>query len=135
MLARLHLGTLATKHSRKALKLALQSLPIEFNRTYEDALRRINDQNKDDALLAEKVLLWVTYASNPLTLIELQHAIAAMDLAIEETEFDDEDLPDGDILISVCAGYVFNHFLSCENHVHLRHHNSKCRRHDRRLIS
>lgn len=134
-MARLHLGTLATKHSRKALKLALQSLPIEFNRTYEDALQRINDQNKDDALLAESVLLWVTYASNPLTLIELQHAIAAMDLVIEETEFDDEDLPDGDILVSVCAGYVFYYFLFCQNHDASSRSYSECRRHDRGLIS
>ena len=74
-----------------------------MNRTYEEALQRINDQNKDDALLAENVLLWVTYASNPLTLGELQHAFAAMDL-VDETELDDEDLPDGDILVSVCAG-------------------------------
>ena len=119
-MARLHLATLATKHSRKTLKLALQSLPIEFNRTYEDALQRINDQNKDDALLAESVLLWVTYASNPLTLIELQYAIAAMDLVTEDTQFDDEDLADGDILISVCAGYVFHRFCFARTTMHLQ---------------
>ena len=101
-MAQLHLSTIATKHSRKALKLALQTLPIELYRTYDEALQRINDQNKEDSSLAKKVLLWVSHALNPLTLIELQHAVAAMDLD-EENEV---DLPDGQILISVCAGWV-----------------------------
>ncbi|KAL8910022.1 MAG: hypothetical protein Q9171_004682 [Xanthocarpia ochracea] len=105
LLARLHLGALATKHTRKALRSALQSLPIEVDRTYEETLRRINDQNHDDVSLAKQVLVWVFHARNPLTLKELQHAIAAIHLD-GETDIDDEDLPDGDILVSVCAGII-----------------------------
>ena len=105
LLAQLHLGTIATKHSRKALKSALQTLPVELYRTYAEALQRIDDQNKEDSSLAKNVLMWVSHALNPLTLIELQHAIAAMDLE-EDKELDEEDLPDSEILISVCAGWV-----------------------------
>ncbi|KAL8787605.1 MAG: hypothetical protein Q9195_007693 [Heterodermia aff. obscurata] len=105
LLAQLHLGTIATKHSRKALKLALQTLPVELNRTYEDAMQRIDDQSKEDSSLARDVLLWVSQALNPLTLKELQHALAAMNLA-EDKELDQEDLPDSQIVISVCAGLV-----------------------------
>ena len=99
----MHLGTLVSKHSRKALKLALQNLPIELDKTYEETLHRISSQTADDAFLAQTVLLWISQASRPMTLQELQHGIAAMDLE-ERTELDDEDLPDGDILVSVCAG-------------------------------
>ena len=102
-MAQLHLGTIATKHSRKALKLAIQILPVELYRTYEETLQRIDDQNKEDSSLAKKVLLWVSHTLNPLTLIELQHAVAAMTLA-EENELDEEDLLDSQTLISVCAG-------------------------------
>ncbi|KAL8766351.1 MAG: hypothetical protein Q9209_006878 [Squamulea sp. 1 TL-2023] len=105
LLAQLHVGALATKHSRKAIRSALQSLPAELDNTYNEALQRINDQNREDAALAKKVLLWAFLASNPLTVVELQHAIGTMSLD-NETELDEEDLPNADILISVCAGIV-----------------------------
>ncbi|KAL8858999.1 MAG: hypothetical protein Q9178_004480 [Gyalolechia marmorata] len=105
LLAKLHLGALATKHTRKALRSALQSLPIEVDRTYKETLRRINDQNHDDISLAKQVLMWVFHARDPLTLIELQHAIATISLD-GETDIDDDDLPDEDILVSVCAGII-----------------------------
>ncbi len=110
LLARLHLGALATKPTRRALRSALQSLPTELDRTYEETLGRINDQNRDDVFLAKQVLVWVFHATNPLTLIELQHAIAAISLD-GETDIDDEDLPDEDILVSVCAGWVCLYLL------------------------
>ncbi|KAL8964937.1 MAG: hypothetical protein Q9183_004127, partial [Haloplaca sp. 2 TL-2023] len=85
LLAQLHLSALATKHTRRALRASVENLPIEIDQTYESTLQRIDDQNQDDASLAKK------------------HAIAAMDLD-GRTEIDDEDLPDEDIMISVCAG-------------------------------
>ena len=102
-MAQLHLAALAAKHTRKALRLSLQNLPKELDATYEEALQRIYDQNREDASLAEQVLMWISYALDPLTSIQLQHAVASLDL---ETgmNIDDEDLPDGDILILVCAG-------------------------------
>lgn len=60
LLAQLHIGALATKNTRKALRSALQFLPIELNTTYDDALYRINDQNNEDASLAKNVLMWVS---------------------------------------------------------------------------
>ncbi|KAL8966269.1 MAG: hypothetical protein Q9183_003446, partial [Haloplaca sp. 2 TL-2023] len=103
LLAQLHISALATKHTRRALGASIESLPIEIDETYESTLRRINDQNPDDASLAKKVLMWVIHTSRPLTLAEIQNAIAAMDLE-GRTEIDDGDLPDEDIMISVCAG-------------------------------
>ncbi|KAL8785217.1 MAG: hypothetical protein Q9213_003486 [Squamulea squamosa] len=105
LLAQLHVGALATKHTRKAIRSALQSLPAELDNTYDEALQRINDQNHEDAALAKNALLWAVLASNPLTVVELQHAIGTMSLD-NEIELDEEDLPDADILISVCAGII-----------------------------
>ena len=56
-------------------------------------------------LLAEKVLSWISFSVRPLTVSELQHAIAIMDHERGET-LDHESLIDEDILISVCAGLV-----------------------------
>jgi hypothetical protein len=70
---------------------------------YEEAMRRIESQNSDDKQLAERVLLWITFALKPLTLKELQHALA---VEPDETDLDEEDLPDEELLASVCAGLV-----------------------------
>ncbi|KAG6986548.1 hypothetical protein G7Y79_00078g100020 [Physcia stellaris] len=105
LLAQLHLAALAAKHTRKALRLSLQNLPKELDTTYKEALQRIYDQNREDASLAEQVLMWVSYAASPLTITQLQHAVASLDLETG-VDIDDEDLPDEDILISVCAGLV-----------------------------
>ena len=93
------------KHTRKALRSGLQSLPTQLDLTYEEALQRIHDQNKEDASLAKQVLMWISHAMDPLTISELQHAIAIMGLE-KGTELGEDDLPDEDVLSSVCAGYV-----------------------------
>ncbi|KAI4092894.1 MAG: hypothetical protein L6R37_007496 [Teloschistes peruensis] len=71
LLAQLHIGALATKNTRKALRSALQFLPIELNTTYDDALYRINDQNNEDASLAKNVLILTQISSDGYTPIHL----------------------------------------------------------------
>ena len=92
-----------SKNNRKAIRDALEHLPKGLDSTYAEAMTRIDKQNRDDRDLAENVLSWISYAVRPLSITELQHA-----LAIEKghTEIDLEALPDEEILISVCAGMV-----------------------------
>jgi ankyrin repeat protein len=73
---------------------------------YDEALERIFSQNRDDALLAERVLSWISFAERPLSVTEVQHAIAVLNLGEDETQIDEEGLPDEDLLIAVCAGVV-----------------------------
>jgi hypothetical protein len=70
---------------------------------YEQAMERINGQKKGLQLLANNVLLWITCAKRPLTIIELQHAIA---VETGEPELDEDNLPEADNMVSVCAGLV-----------------------------
>ena len=69
-------------------------------------MQRIYEQDKDDASLAEKTLSWVTFALRPLTVSELQHAIATMYLENEDNDVFDDDLPDEEIILAVCAGLL-----------------------------
>ncbi|KAI9777066.1 MAG: hypothetical protein M1839_009117 [Geoglossum umbratile] len=103
LLAELHLDSLASKQNRRAIRLALQNLPEGLDDTYDAVIQRICSQHKDDAHLAKQVLSWVCYTFRPLTVQEIQQA-----LAVEpgEAELDKEAVPDEDILISVCAGIV-----------------------------
>jgi ankyrin repeat protein len=97
------MDSLAKKHNRRDIRKALESLPKELDDTYNEAMRRISNQDEEDAKLAERVLSWISYAFRPLTIIEVQHA-----LAVEpgNADFDGDALPDEDVLVSVCAGLV-----------------------------
>ena len=68
--------SLSTKLSIKALKKAIENLPHELNDLYNDALRRIDAQNEDDREVASSLLRWDAYAYRPLTIRELEEALA-----------------------------------------------------------
>ena len=95
--------SLATKTTRKALLCALESLPAELDKTYDEALQRIRGQKEEFVSLAEDVLLWVVFAVEPLTIVELQHAIAPASLG-GKIDIGDEDLTDPETLLDVCGG-------------------------------
>jgi hypothetical protein len=103
LLARLHMDSLVTKATRKAVREALKTLPKELESTYDEAMQRIRSQNDDDKQLAERVLCWISFAFRSLTLNELQHALA---VELGESELDEENIPDEELLTSLCAGLV-----------------------------
>jgi ankyrin repeat protein len=78
-------------------KLAVLSL------AYEQVMERINGQQAGFQLLAMNVLSWITCARIPLTISELQHAIA---VEVGETKLDNDNLPEIEDMVSVCAGLV-----------------------------
>ncbi|KAH0562942.1 hypothetical protein GP486_002488 [Trichoglossum hirsutum] len=103
LLARLHMETLARKATRRDLKVAVKALPRELDSVYGEAIQRIRNQDEGDIQLAKQVLFWITFARRPLRLLELQHALA---IEVDDTDLDEDALPDGEILTSVCAGLV-----------------------------
>ena len=102
-MAQLHIGSLAEKNNLRALRGALQNLPTELDKTYDEAMSRIWHQRPDDVELAEQVLGWISYAQRPLTVTELQ---CALTITPESTDIDDEAVTNEEFLISVCAGLV-----------------------------
>jgi Ankyrin repeats (3 copies) len=70
---------------------------------YKEAMERIQGQVADSQELAKQVLSWIACAKTPLTTLELRHALA---VEIGEPELDEENLPDVEDIISVCAGLV-----------------------------
>ena len=66
-------------------------------------MERIEDQVADSQELARQVLSWIVCAKRPLTTLELQHALA---VEIGEPELDEENLPEIEDMVSVCAGLV-----------------------------
>ncbi|KAI0196461.1 hypothetical protein F4808DRAFT_305556 [Astrocystis sublimbata] len=106
LLAQLHFASLLGKDTPKAIRTALQKLATGSN-TYEsaygNAMERIQEQIPEQAKRAKQVLLWITCASRPLTKLELQNALA---VEPDEPEFDEDNLPQIEDVLSVCAGLV-----------------------------
>ncbi|KAJ6579081.1 ankyrin repeat domain-containing protein [Mycena vulgaris] len=103
LLAKLHIESLATKNTIKAIREALQHLPTNLQQTYDEAMERIKLQREEDRELGLLALTWVSNAKRLLSVSELREA-----LAIEEnsTFLDLDNLLDIDMILSVCAGLI-----------------------------
>ncbi|KAJ7241278.1 ankyrin repeat-containing domain protein [Mycena rebaudengoi] len=103
LLAKLHIDSLTTKSTVKAVRDALQNLPEDLEHTYDEAMDRIEAQNKDDREIARRTLMWIANAKRPLTVFELQEALA---IGTESKTLDADGLLDSEIILSVCVGLV-----------------------------
>jgi ankyrin repeat protein len=66
-------------------------------------MERVNGQKAGLQELAIQVLSWITCAKRPLTILELQHALA---VEADEPDIDEENLPEVEDMVAVCAGLV-----------------------------
>ncbi|OBT72674.1 hypothetical protein VF21_08561 [Pseudogymnoascus sp. 05NY08] len=106
LLAQLHLESLIGKRSPKTLREALKRLPTgseAYDYAYKEAMERIEGQLADSQELAKQSLAWITCSKRPLTTLELQHALA---VEIGQSSLDEENLPEIEDIVSVCAGLV-----------------------------
>lgn len=103
MAARLHVDSLSTKTSIKKLKDALENLSTDLNVQYNEAISRIEEQNSDYRILAEKALRWVAYTYRPLKVEALQEALA---IELEDLDFDVEAIQPIGLILDVCAGLL-----------------------------
>jgi ankyrin repeat protein len=95
--------SLAQKHTRRAVREALENLPKGLDEMYDNVLGRIYNQDEEDVQLAKKLLSWVSYALRPLTVTELQHALATEP---DDRKIDKEAILDASLMLSVCAGIM-----------------------------
>ncbi|KAJ5159576.1 uncharacterized protein N7482_006580 [Penicillium canariense] len=103
LLARLHLDSLQGKMSPKKIINELHTLPAGLDAAYEEAIKRIESQMPDQSKTAKDALSWIVCAARPLTPLELQHALG---IEIGEPCLDEENLPEIQDIVSVCAGLV-----------------------------
>jgi hypothetical protein len=64
---------------------------------------RIEGQLQDQEELAKQVLSWITCAKRPLTILELQHALA---IKVGDSKLDEENLSQIKDIVSVYASLV-----------------------------
>lgn len=103
------MDALASKILPGDIKITLQNLRKlphggeALTTLYEQAMRRINDQEENCRLLAHKTLSWITLAKRPLATLELQHALAVRSYSVD---FDEAFVPEIEDIVSVCAGLI-----------------------------
>ncbi|KAL8906512.1 MAG: hypothetical protein Q9207_001998 [Kuettlingeria erythrocarpa] len=105
LLARLHVESLASAAalSIRHVRNRLQTLPSSLEATYDEAMQRITAQEPDRQKVALKTLAWISYAFRPLSLKELQHAVA---IEPGDRELDEDLIMDGSNITAFCAGLV-----------------------------
>ncbi|KAL3301367.1 ankyrin repeat protein [Colletotrichum asianum] len=108
LLAQLCLDSLKDQTSMREIRIALaafkqQNGPHALDHAYDQAVGRIRSQPRNLHQLATKFICWITHAIEPLTISELQHA-----LAVEpgDTDLDFSGWRGADVILSVCAGLV-----------------------------
>ncbi|KAL6701697.1 hypothetical protein J3F84DRAFT_392180 [Trichoderma pleuroticola] len=115
LLARLYAGFLEDQTTLKALRAALKRFQKyrkhegEDHRlklladAYDQTMERVESQKPGFRQLALHALSWITFARRPLTVLELQTALG---VEIDEHGIDEENIPQIEEIISVCAGLV-----------------------------
>ncbi|XHG08763.1 hypothetical protein AWENTII_011856 [Aspergillus wentii] len=108
LVAWLYLHSFKDKTTIGQARIALEKPPSGSNlydRMYGDAMERI--QCKMDGLkdLAMRVLLWVFLATQPVTVLELQHALALAGDR-DASVFNHEHMTDAELITSMCSGLV-----------------------------
>lgn len=112
-LVELHLQSLVGKTSPKALRNALHGLTVAedpYGSAYSEAMERIEGQVAGHKQLAMRVLSWIVYARRPLTILELQQALA---VEVGACDLDRDNLDDIQLMVSTCAGLVTVDSPSC----------------------
>ncbi|KAL7957331.1 ankyrin repeat-containing domain protein [Trichoderma compactum] len=106
LVAQFHLDSLKGKTKPKEIITALQNLATgsdAYQQIYTKTMERIIGQYKEQTQLAKSVLSWLTFAKAPMRVPELRHALG---VEHRETAFDERNMPDIELMVSVCAGLV-----------------------------
>ncbi|CEI63859.1 unnamed protein product [Fusarium venenatum] len=106
LLAELHLRSLKNKKSPKALRSSLAKLSVgsdAYDSAYQDAMTRIAGLGSESEELAKQALLIITFAREPLRTEDLSYALS---VEPDSENIDDENVPDIEDIVGVCAGLI-----------------------------
>ena len=95
---------LAKRWTKSDFRQAVSRVPNTLDRVYDEAIERIDQQDKEEVELAHKILMWISHSFRPLKVLELRYALAMVP-GIQE--LNEEALPYEDDLVAVCAGLVY----------------------------
>ncbi|KAJ5731300.1 ankyrin repeat-containing protein [Penicillium malachiteum] len=115
LLAQIYIASLEDKLTTNAIRRSLTNFKKQdrssneeqkteiLAHAYDPVMERIGKQQTGLKQLAVKVLSWITCATRPLRASELRYAVA---IKHGESQFDEEDMPHIEDMVSVCMGLI-----------------------------
>lgn len=97
------MDSLSRKDNRRDLRRALSDLKDDLDPAYDDLIRRVYTQGHQKVRRAEQIIGWIAFAIRPLTVAEIQTALA---IEFNDKDLDEQAYPDINFLVSACAGIV-----------------------------
>jgi hypothetical protein len=94
------------KRTVREIRCALEGLPKGINQleqAYSQTIARIRSQDVNDVCRARKVFCWVTHVERPLSIVELQQALA---VKADDTDLDHDDIVREDEIVAICSGLI-----------------------------
>ena len=102
-MANLHMTSLRRKGSVTATSDALKRLPSGLDTAYDEAMKRIDDQDEGDAEIAHTVIAWIVHASGLLTARQIQDALI---FRAGDGRYDTNAIVKRSTILNVCLGVV-----------------------------
>ncbi|KAF5331962.1 hypothetical protein D9611_008863 [Ephemerocybe angulata] len=94
---------LQTARSVNSLFKALEQLPSNVDGIYRQTLERINAQSGEDASIAHQVFTWLLHAKEPLSIDDLQYALA---ISVKDKTYDAGNIIPVPLMLSMCGALV-----------------------------
>ncbi|KAJ5709969.1 hypothetical protein N7493_009561 [Penicillium malachiteum] len=106
LLAKLYLNLVQDGINEKRIRKVIERFQPgsgAYDDAYDETMKRIEQQGKYAEEIAKTIFGWVLLSTRPLSLPEIQHALA---VEIDEPEFDDTSIIDVEELLSICIGLI-----------------------------
>ncbi|KAL8932770.1 MAG: hypothetical protein Q9216_006685, partial [Gyalolechia sp. 2 TL-2023] len=109
MLAKLYMSAIKVKTSPEEVKDALENLPQGYDDSYKATMERIEatslaNPNDTSSSLARRALMWVVCSYRPLSLAELQEALA---IDVDNPDSRSSHRYDKETLLEITAGLLY----------------------------
>ncbi|KIW65653.1 hypothetical protein PV04_07893 [Phialophora macrospora] len=126
LLPALQVKTILDQITKADVKRTLLHLSTDLTHAFQSTIQRISNLSVARRDLAFRMLMWLSHARRPLSISEVQHAMA---LRLENTDLESDNFPSVRTLVDCCCGLVeLDHESSIIRLVHhsleeyLRHH-------------
>jgi len=103
LLPALQIRNILDQVTKAEVRRALTTLSTDLTQVFQTTMQRIEALSATRRRLALDTLLWISHARRPLTVSELQHALA---VRAEDTDLDLDNLPASRTVLDACCGLV-----------------------------
>lgn len=103
LLPALQIRTILEQITKADVRKTLNNLSTNLTEAFQSTMDRIANLSVTRRDLAFRTLMWISHARRPLTVPELQHAMA---LRLEDKDLDRDNIPSLRTLVDCCCGLV-----------------------------